>query len=81
METKAEIIARKQKAANSFAKSKEYDRALYETTWHGYSVYVAILDSSTIDSCGGYPMYILISDTSAPRWATLEEVNEILVSL
>lgn len=78
---RAERIAAMQKAANDFAKSKEYDHALYETDWNGYSVYIAALESSTSNACGGYPQYILVSDTSATRWSTLEETSAILSSL
>lgn len=78
---RAEIIAEKQKTANAFAKSKQYDRALYETVWNKYSVYAAILNSSSAGMCGGYPMYILIKEDFEPRWATHEEVSEILSSL
>lgn len=78
---RAEIIAEKQKTANAFAKSKQYDRALYETAWNRYSVYVAVLNSSSAGTCGGYPMYILVKEDSEPRWATHEEVSEILSSL
>lgn len=77
---RAERIAAMQKAANDFAKSKEYDHALYETDWNGYSVYIAALESSTSSACGGYPQYILV-DTSATRWSTLEETSAILSSL
>ena len=41
---RADRIAAMQKAANDFAKSKEYDHALYETDWNGYSVYIAALE-------------------------------------
>ena len=78
---KAGRIARKQQAANDYAKSKQYEQALYETDWNGYSVYIAVLQISTSNMCGGYPMYILVSETSAARWSTLKETNEILSSL
>ena len=78
---RADRIAAMQKAANDFAKSKEYDHALYETDWNGYSVYIAALESSTSSMCGGYPQYILVSDISTTRWSTLDETSELLSSL
>lgn len=81
METKAEITARKQKAANTMAKEEGYDSAIYETIWKIYTVYSAAYNSSSPEMCTGYPSYILISEQNPPRWATLDEVHDILTSL